>query len=123
MQFFVTLENKMCYNLGLHLLKSKTNKGLCVAASSNNVSDTTGALSQIEVKLFVNDINRQCVPNCGNVGSTLLENSYDFSCALNFNELKEVELVINGYDASINDEWTTAVRVTTTHHCTDSDGM
>ena len=39
----------MCYNLELLLLKSKTNKGLCVAASSNNVSDNTGALSQIEV--------------------------------------------------------------------------
>ena len=113
----------MCYNLELLFLKSKTNKGLCVAASSNNVSDTTGALSQIEVKLFVNDINHQYVPNCGIVGSTLLEISYEFSCALNFNELKDVEFVINGYDTSINDEWTTAVRVTIAHHCTDSDGM
>ena len=87
------------------------------------VSDTTGALSQITVKLFVNDINHHYVPNCGNVRSTLLENSYEFSCALNFNELEEVKFVINGYDASINDEWTTAVRVTIAHHCTDSDGM
>ena len=96
----------MCYNLQLLFLKSKTNKGLCVAASSNNVSDTTN----------------QYVPNCGNVISTLLEDSYEFSCALNFNELKELEFVINGYDASINDVWTTAVRVTIAHHCTDSDG-
>ena len=52
----------MCYNLELLFLKSKTNKELCVAISSNNVSDTTGALSQITVKLFVNDINHQYVP-------------------------------------------------------------
>ena len=71
----------------------------------------------------MNDINHQYVPNCGNVGSTLLENSYEFSCALNFNELEEVDFVINGYDTSINDDWTTAVRVTIAHHCTDSDGM
>ena len=71
----------------------------------------------------MNDINHQYVPNCDNVGSTLLEDSYEFSCVLNFNELEEVEFVINGYDASINDEWTTTVRVTIAHHCTDSDGM
>ena len=53
MQFLLaTIENEICYNLELLFLKSKTSKAaLCVAASSNNVSDTTGALSQITVKL------------------------------------------------------------------------
>lgn len=115
---FLSLENETCYDLTLLILRSKTNKGLCVAASS--VNDTTMTLTHITVRLFVNDINHQYIPNCGNVGSALLDSSYEFSCALNFNELEEVEFVISGYDPH---KWTTVVRVTIAHHCTNSEGI
>ena len=114
------LENEACYNLALLFLKSETSKGLCVAANGGN---TTTMLTQIAVKLIVNDINHQHTTNCGDVGSTLLDYSYDFSCALNFNELKEVEFEISGYNASYGhgNKWTTTVRVTIAHHCTESE--
>ena len=112
--------NETCYDLSLLFLKSQT-KGLCVAASSTDVSDME--LTQITVGLFINDINHQYVPNCGSVGSSVLNDSYKFSCALDYNELREVEFVISGYNVSINDEWSTKVRVAIAHHCTNSEGI
>ena len=113
------LESEACYNLTLLFLKSETSKGLCVAA---NGGDITITLTQIAVKLIVNDINHQYTTYCGDVGSTLLDYSYDFSCALNFNKLKEVEFEISGYNTSSDNKWTTTVRVTIVHHCTESEG-
>ena len=112
----VLLESEACYNLALLFLKSETSKGLCIAAHGA----PTITLNQIAVKLIVNDINHQYTTNCGDVGSTLLDYSYDFSCALNFIELKEVEFEISGYNASSDNKWTTTVRVTITHQCIES---
>ena len=103
-------------------MKSETSKGLCVAADVTDVGDMRMTLSQIAVKLIVNDINHQYTTNCGDAGSTLLDNSYEFSCALNFNELKKVEFDISGYNASSDNKWSTTVRVTIAHHCTNSEG-
>jgi len=114
----LSLLEETCYGLSLLFLQSQS-KGLCVAASSTNIGDPTLTLTQISVTLLINGINHQFFPNCGIVGFSLLNSSYKFSCALNFNSLKEVEFSISGYNASINDEWSTAVRVTIEHHCAE----
>jgi len=74
----------------------------------------------MSVKLVINGINHQYLSQCGNVGSSLMNNSHEFSCILkSFNDFKEVEFVVIGYNASINDKWSTIIRVTIAHYCTE----
>lgn len=113
---YLTSGNETCYDLSLLSLKSES-KGFCVSASTNDAT-----LTQISVRLLVDGINHQYFPHCGIVGALPQDSTHEFSCALEFNELKEVEFIISGYNASINDEWRSKVQLSITHHCTDPEG-
>ena len=63
--------------------------------------------------------NHQYFPHCGSAGSSVLSDYYEFSCAPNFDKLEEIEFAVVGHNVSTGDIWSTTVRVTILHQCSE----
>ena len=113
---FLTKLDEVCYDFVLLILKSVT-KGLC-ASVIGNISDKAMPLTQITVKLLIDNINHQYSPYCGSVGSSTPSDQYEFSCALSFEDLEEVEFTIKAYNTSTSNQWRAKLKIGILHQCT-----
>ena len=76
----------------------------------------------LSVRLLVDDTNKLYFPTCGIAGSSLSNNLHEFNCALSLDDLSEVEFVIIRAQGYVDKEWTTKVKVSIAHDCTNSKG-
>ena len=114
---YISFKGQTCHDIVLLFLKSDT-KGLCVSSSiANNVRNDSVTIAHANI---INDINHKYFPNCSSVGTLLMLGHREFSCTLqNVDELKKVEFIIIGYNASISDQWSATVTVAIQHHCSE----
>ena len=76
----------------------------------------------LSVRLLVDDTNKLYFPTCGIAGSSLSNNLHEFNCALSLDDLSEVEFFIIRARGYVDKEWTTKVKVSIAHDCTNSKG-
>ena len=116
--FLFLTKGDICYDIPLLVLKSDT-KGVCFS-SDIIVSNYTTTLTNISVTLTANDNSERYPTQCSSVEAPVLLGHYEFVCT-GFDEPKEIQFIITGYNITIGRWWSATVRAFIPHKCSTGD--